>query len=122
MAGDWLAGNFGISGLLVWKDVLNYVRFEKCGLGRVHRGDIHREARVAGELGLFGRGQLWGETYYLRLTRTGARLAALCSTDGAHWLTCGHVGLPVKDPLLVGVWTGYEMMVHFDYVQVLRRG
>jgi hypothetical protein len=85
-------------------------------------GDIHFEARVAGVHDLFGRGQLWGNAYYFRLERTGDRFAALCRTDGAHWLTCGQVVLPVKDPLLVGVWAGQSTVVHFDHVQVLGRG
>jgi hypothetical protein len=64
---------------------------------------------------------LRGNTYHLRLERTGDRFAALCSTDGVQWLTCGHAILPVKDPLLVGVWAGQGMVVHFDSVQVLSR-
>ena len=64
---------------------------------------------------------LGGDTYYFRLERIGERIAALCSTDGEHWLTCGHVDLPVKDPLRVGVWAGSGMVVHFDYVQLLGR-
>jgi hypothetical protein len=68
---------------------------------------------------IIGRGLLRGDTFHLRLERTGDRFAALCGTDGVHWLTCGQVILPVKDPLLVGVWAASGVVVHFDYVQVL---
>ena len=70
-----------------------------------------------------GRGLLRANTFHLRLERTGDRFAALCSTDGVHWLTCGHVALPVKGSLRVGVWAGAGggHGVHFDYVQVLGR-
>ena len=68
-----------------------------------------------------GRGLLRANTFHLRLERTGDRFAALCSTDGVRWLTCGQVVLPVKDPLWVGVWAGNGAVVHFDYVQLLGR-
>jgi hypothetical protein len=48
--------------------------------------------------------------------------ASYCSSDGAHWLTCGQAVLPVKDPLLVGVWAAHGLVVHFDYVRVLGKG
>ena len=44
VGGRWVPGTFGISGLLVWKDALNWVRFDKCGLGYAHRGDMHFSA------------------------------------------------------------------------------
>jgi hypothetical protein len=123
MEGNWDERTEGcVSGLLVWKDVLNYVRLDKFVHSRVHNGDVRLEARVAGAHQAFGRGMLRGNTYHLRLERTGDRFAALCSTDGVHWLTCGHGVLPVKDPLRVGVWAGQGMVVHFDSVQVLGKG
>jgi hypothetical protein len=88
----------------------------------VPHGDIHLEARVAGAYRILGRGQLRGDTYHLRLERTGARFAALCSTDGVHWLSCGQLVLPAADPLLVGVAALQGLVVHFHYVQVLSRG
>jgi len=123
MEGDWdEQDEWGQGVLLVWKDVLNYVRLGKFAHGRPHHGDIHLEARVAGVHGIFGRGQLRGDTYHLRLERIGDRFAALCCTDGVHRLSCGQVVLPVKDPLLVGVAALQGKVVHFDYVQVLGRG
>ena len=110
------------SGLLVWKDALNYVEINKYARGAILCGDVRLVARVAGAYDCFGRGQLRGDTYYLRLERTGDRFAALCSTDGTQWLTCGHVILPVKGPLRVGVSTSFGLVVHFDYVQLLGRG
>ena len=80
------------------------------------------EARIRGEWRSAGRGLLRGDAFHLRLERTGDRVAALCSTDGVHWLTCGQVVFPVKDPLLAGVAALEGMVVHFDYVQVLGKG
>jgi regulation of enolase protein 1 (concanavalin A-like superfamily) len=120
MEGDWDERKLlGMGGLLVWKDVLNYVRLEKFSLESSHHGSIQLEARIRGEYQTVGRGLLRGNAFHLRLERTGDRFAALCSTDGVHWLTCGQVVLPVKDPLLVGVAAMSGMVVHFDYVQVL---
>lgn len=85
------------------------------------RGSIELEARIRGESQIAGRGLLRGNAFHLRLERTGDRFAALCSADGVHWLTCGQVVLPVKDPLLVGVAALYGMVVHFGFVQLLSR-
>jgi hypothetical protein len=121
MAGDWDERAHGSAGLLVAKDLLNYVRLEK--YRRLSfPGTVHIEATVAGEQKLFGRGQLRGNICCLRLERTGEGFAALCSTDGVQWLTCGHVILPVKGPLRVGVSTHTGLVVHYDYVQLLGRG
>jgi regulation of enolase protein 1 (concanavalin A-like superfamily) len=120
MEGDWdERDEYGHGGLLVWKDVLNYQRLEKFSMEPVHHGSIQLEASVRGEYRIVGRGLLRGNAFHLRLERTGDRFAALCSTDSVHWLTCGQVVLPVKDPLLVGVAALHGMVVHFDYVQVL---
>ena len=80
------------------------------------------EARIKGEYQILGRGLLHGSAFHLRIERTGDRFAALCSTDGVHWLTCGQVVFPVKDPLRVGVAAALGVVAHFDYVQVLGRG
>jgi hypothetical protein len=128
MVGDWdernsgMRGLSGMSGLLVWKDFLNFLRLEKFSMGQEHRGSIQLEARVRGDYRTRGRGLLRGNAFHLRLERTGDRFAALCSTDGVHWLTCGQVVLPVKDPLLVGVAALHGMVVYFDSVQLLGRG
>jgi regulation of enolase protein 1 (concanavalin A-like superfamily) len=121
MVGDWDERS-GVSGLLVWKDALNYVLLEKHSVERWQHGSIQLEGRFVGQSRTVGRGLLRGNTFHLRLERTGDRLAALCSTDGLHWLTCGQVVFPVRDPLLVGVAALRGMVVHFDYVQVLGRG
>jgi class 3 adenylate cyclase/regulation of enolase protein 1 (concanavalin A-like superfamily) len=112
---------YGQGGLLVWKDAPNFLRLEKFSMDPEHFGSIQMEARIKGQYQIVGRGLLRGNAFHLRLERTGDRFAALCSTDGVHWLTCGHVVLPVKDPLLVGVAALYGMVVRFDYVQVLGR-
>jgi regulation of enolase protein 1 (concanavalin A-like superfamily) len=112
----------GQGGLFVWRDASNFLCLEKFSMDRWHRGSIQLDARTKGEFRIVGRGLLRGNTVHLRLERTGDRFAALCSTDGVHWLTCGHVDFPVKDPLRVGVWAGAGAVVHFDYVQLLGRG
>jgi regulation of enolase protein 1 (concanavalin A-like superfamily) len=123
MEGDWdERDQYAQSGLLVWKDVLNFLRLEKFAMHREHLGSIQFGARIRGEYRTVGRGLLLGHAFHLRLERTGDRFAALCSTDGVHWLTCGQVVLPVKDPLLVGVAALYGMVVHFDTVRVLGKG
>jgi regulation of enolase protein 1 (concanavalin A-like superfamily) len=121
MEGDWDEQS-GISGLLVWKDALNYLRLFKCSVDRWQHGSVELEATIRGEFRHVGRGLLRGNGFHLRMERTGDRFIALCSTDGVHWLTCGQVVLPVKDPLLVGVSALQGMVVHFDYVQVLGKG
>jgi hypothetical protein len=123
MEGDWEERRAGASsGLLVWKDALNFLRLDKFTKDPEHHGDIMLEGRVEGEFLHLGRGRLRGGSYFLRLERTGERLAALCSTDGERWLTCGHVLFPAGDPLLVGVHALNGMVAHFDYVRVLGRG
>jgi regulation of enolase protein 1 (concanavalin A-like superfamily) len=123
MEGDWderlEATN---SGLLIWKDALNFLRLDKFAMDPWHHGDVMLEARVQGEFLHFGRGRLHGRSYFLRLERTGERLVALCSTDGEHWLTCGTVLFAAGDPLLVGVHANMGMVAHFDYVRVLGKG
>jgi hypothetical protein len=123
MEGDWdERDQYAQCGLLVWKDVLNFLRMEKFSMHPEHQGSIQFEARIRGEHRIVGRGLLLGHAFHLRLERTGDRFAALCSTDGVQWLSCGQVVLPVKDPLLVGVAALHGMVVNFDYVQLLGRG
>ena len=123
MVGDWdERDRYGQGGLLVWKDVLNYVRLEKFTMNPLHHSSLQLEARIKGQYQIVGRGLLRGNAFHLRIERTGDRFAALCSTDGVHWLTCGQVIFPVKDPLRVGVVALYGMVVHCDYVQLLGRG
>lgn len=112
----------GSTGLLIWKDVRNFLRFDKMGMSTWHYGDLSLEGRVNGEYLLFGRGRLPGETYYLRVERTSRRLAAFCSTDGTRWLTCGHVDFAVGEPLLMGVHSIGGLIGQFDYVRLLRSG
>ena len=66
------------------------------------------QARSAGETRLLpGRkapGQDEGSgRVFLRLERSGAQVAALCSADGVRWFTVGSVAFPVEDSLQVGV-------------------
>jgi DNA-binding SARP family transcriptional activator len=121
MEGDWDEHDVDrSSGLLVWKDVLNFVRLEKFAMDRTFRGSIRLEERQVG-FRLVGRGLLRGDTYYLRLEREGKRITALCSADGTSWLTCGHVDFPAPDPLRVGIASLQGMVAHFDWVRVLTK-
>jgi Beta xylosidase C-terminal Concanavalin A-like domain len=108
-----------ISGLLVWKDWLNFLRLEKRSMTARQKADVILEGRVNGEFCHIGRGRVRGPVYYLRLERTAERFAALCSTDGKNWWTCGQAVFPARDPLLVGVHAIDGMTAHFDYVRVL---
>jgi hypothetical protein len=122
MEGDWDDRHqIGSSGLLVWKDVRNFIRLEKFCMDDRHYGSVQLEAMIQGELRTVGRGLLRGAAFHLRLEREGARLAALCSADGVHWLTCGQVDFPARDPLLVGIASLRGVVTHFDWVRVLTR-
>jgi hypothetical protein len=100
---------------------LNFVRLEKFCMDPIHHGSIQLEARTKGEFGIVGRGLLRGHAFHLRLEREGKRMSALCSTDGANWLTCGQVDFPARDPLLVGIASLYGVVAHFDWVRVLTK-
>src|SRR5205823_1918588 len=92
MEGDWDEQvQVGSSGLLVWKDVRNFLRLEKFRMSVVHHGSVQLEARIKGEYRIVGRGLLRGDSFHLRLERAGQRFTALCSADGMEWLTCGQV-------------------------------
>jgi hypothetical protein len=88
----------------------------------VHHGSIQLEARIQGEYRIVGRGLLRGNTFHLRLEREGERFTALCSADGAGWLTCGQADFPPRGPLLVGITSTFGMVAHFDSVRVLTKG
>jgi hypothetical protein len=118
MQGNWVEPG-GCGGLLIWKDVLNFIRLDKMPLSRWHLGDLVLEARVDGAFSCFGRGRLPGDSHTLRLERTGERIMALCGTDGVNWFTCGQLVFPVGDPLLVGVHTTNGRIAHFDHVRVM---
>jgi len=115
----------GSSGLLVWKDVLNYLRLEKFCMDPIHHGSLMLEGRLKGEFCIIGRGLLRGHAFHLRLEREGARVTALArrapGADGESWLTCGHVGFPARDPLLVGIAALRGVTAHFDWVRVLTK-
>jgi len=119
---DWDERAHRIAGLLVWKDVLNFLRLNRYTMDTFRRRSIQLEANVRGDIRIVGRGLLPDQAFHLRLERTGDRFTALCSADGIHWLACGQVLLPVKDPLLVGLVAFEGIVVHFDYVQLLGRG
>lgn len=65
---------------------------------------------------------LRGSAFRLRLEREGERFTALCSADGIHWLTCGQVDFPARDPLQVGIASLRGVVAHFDGVRVLTKG
>jgi len=120
-----------VSGLLVWKDEENYIRFER---GMHLKDEISLAGNVQGEYNHFGRGMLASEILYLRLERIGDRFSAYCSSDGENWMTCGDVRFPAEDPIQIGIhaigkigWVGMinlgDMVTatRFDYFRVLRR-
>jgi regulation of enolase protein 1 (concanavalin A-like superfamily) len=76
---------------------------------------------VQGKFRTVGRGLLRGSAFHLRLEREGERFTAQCSTDGVHWLTCGQVEFPARDPLLVGIASLRGVVAHFDWVRVLTK-
>jgi regulation of enolase protein 1 (concanavalin A-like superfamily) len=122
MEGDWDDRvEIGSSGLLVWKDPRNFLRLEKFRMDGLHYGSIQLEAMVQREYRVVGRGLLRGCAFHLRLEREGERFTALCSTDGVHWLTCGQVAFPARDPLLIGIASLRGMTAHFDWVRVLTK-
>jgi hypothetical protein len=38
-----------------------------------------------------------------------------------HWLTCGHVDFPARDPLQIGIASLRGVVAHFDWVRVLTK-
>ena len=115
-----------VSGLLVWKDKENYIRFEK---GMHGKHEISLAANIQDEYNRFGRGMLARKIVYLRLERIEYRFSAYCSNDGSNWLTCGEVSFPAEDPIQVGVHAigGVGMRGEsiatatlFDYFKILR--
>ena len=122
MEGDWEAHEEDrSSGLLVWKDVLNFVRLEKFTMERKFGGSLRLETRARSEWRLAGRGLLRGDAFHLRLEREGERLTSLCRADGSEWLTCGQVDFTAPDPLRVGITSLMGMVAHFDWVRVLTK-
>jgi tetratricopeptide (TPR) repeat protein len=89
-----------VSGLLVWKDEENYIRFER---GMNLKDEISLAGNVQGEYDHFGRGMLASDIVYLRLERIGDRFSAYCSSDGENWMTCGEVSFPAEDPIQIGI-------------------
>jgi beta-xylosidase-like protein len=121
MEGDWEERAESVSGLLIWKDVLNYVRLNKHSMNTRHNADIALEARVRGEFRVYGRGGSRGKAYTLRLERAGEWVVGWCKAEGETWFRCGAVAFPTGDPLLVGVVALQGMVVHYDWIQVLGR-
>jgi predicted ATPase len=89
-----------IGGLLLWQDKAHYLVLERglCGAGDIaFRGCLDNVDRF------LGRGRLPARRTWLRLERQGSLVRALCSADGASWLTAGSAEFPVEDPVEVGV-------------------
>jgi hypothetical protein len=104
-------------GLLLWSDAENYLRLDVgTGGGRevFVGGCIQNVDLVAGRgrlpLAALGDESLGYATslmsgkVYLRLERSGARVQALCSRDGATWYLVGQVHLDVPNRLQVGLY------------------
>ena len=89
-----------VSGLLIWKDEDNYIRFER---GMHLENEISLSSRIQGKYGQFGRGRLPSDVLHLRLERKGDVFSAYCSDDGEKWLTCGCMDFPAEDPIKVGI-------------------
>jgi regulation of enolase protein 1 (concanavalin A-like superfamily) len=91
-----------IGGVLLWVDEANYLRLDR---GYTGKGEVTFLGRIGRQDLVIGRGQLRDtpDRVFLRLTRVGARVEALCSDDGAQWYTVGSVTFPADDPVEVGV-------------------
>jgi tetratricopeptide (TPR) repeat protein len=118
-------------GLLIWKDKENYIRFERT---IYVQGGISLSGRIQRKYSCFGRGILPSDILYLRLERIGDKFSACCSSDGMNWYVCGEVGLPVEDPIHIGIHAigaiglysytrlkGMDTATRFDYFRLLRR-
>jgi regulation of enolase protein 1 (concanavalin A-like superfamily) len=89
-----------IGGILLWRDKENYLRLER-GVKGPHEVSFHGWLR--NKAANIGRGRLATERLFLRLERRGPRVHALCSADGQHWFTVGHVELAIADPVEIGL-------------------
>jgi hypothetical protein len=89
-----------MGGLLLWKDLENYLRLER---GTEGKHEISFQGRLANRHVIIGRGRLPSERIVLRLERRGEKVRALCGIDGATWFTVGQVEFPAEDPVHVGL-------------------
>jgi tetratricopeptide (TPR) repeat protein len=93
-----------IGGLLLWRDNENYLRLDRGTRGPC---EISFQGCLGNKDVMIGRGRLESSEssgrVYLRMERTGDRVRALCSADGAAWFTVGHVEFAVEDPIQIGL-------------------
>jgi hypothetical protein len=115
---DWADEHQCASGILFWRDSLNFARLEKRSMSENVRGQIELDMRIDGHFSGPGRGCLQGASFVLRLERTGERVVALCRADEGEWLTCGQVLFPVRDPIWVGIDALGGMIARFEYVRL----
>jgi hypothetical protein len=92
MAGDWDERvEMGTSGLLLWKDVLNYVCLDKFSMNARYHGSIKLGARIRGEYRNVGRGLLRGHVFHLgwsgreTVSRRCAAVTAFAGRAVARW-------------------------------------
>jgi len=90
----------GIGGLLLWKDLRDYLRLER---GMLDAGEVAFHGCVGDRGCLIGWGRLPAERVVLRLERVGDEVRALCTADGGTWLRVGSVPFPAGDPVQVGL-------------------
>jgi len=93
-----------IGGLLVWKDINNFLKFEKGFRGT---GAICTEGILEGKWHFIGRGAMSGsrsEKVYLRMERYNDRFSSFCSSDGEKWMSCGHVDFAADGPVQIGIF------------------
>ena len=89
-----------IGGILLWKDDKNFLRLDRGTRGRY---EVSFTGCIDNRDVIIGRGRLSSERAFLRLERIGNRVNALCSADGAEWLTVGYVDFPIEGPVEVGL-------------------
>jgi DNA-binding SARP family transcriptional activator/class 3 adenylate cyclase len=88
-------------GLVLWKDVRNFVRLDRGSLGE---NDVAFGGSIRGSDVFAGRGRLPADRILLRVERSRGEVRGLCSADGQEWYGVGTVDFTVDDPLEIGLF------------------
>ena len=102
-----------IGGLLVWKNMSMFVRFDRGRDGKRHiwlRACVERKKSGEGySIGYIVAGSRLlprdaADLVYMRLERIGSDFSFYCSSDGKNWLKHETMELEIDDPVQIGIY------------------